>query len=97
MSTEEDKFKSSKRRLKDDNAVKKQVKIAKAHGLTDKHKAVKEPHRMAKHHAMDCGQPGCVLCGNPRKIFKELTTQEKRMYQDVDKTSDKKSNGSIPP
>ena len=97
MSTEEDKFKNSKRRLKDDNAVKKQVKIAKAHGLTDKDKAVKEPHRMAKHHAMDCGQPGCVLCGNPRKIFKELTAQDKRMYQDVDKTTDKKSNGNIPP
>ena len=93
MSTEEDKFKNSKRRLKDENAVKKQTKIAKAHGLTDKDKAVKEPHRMAKHHAMDCGQPGCMLCGNPRKIFKELTQQEKRLFQDVDTPNDKHSNG----
>jgi len=30
MSTEEDKFKHSKRLLKDDNAIKKQIKIAKA-------------------------------------------------------------------
>jgi len=59
MSTEEDKFKHSKRLQKEENAVKKQTKIAKAHGLTDKDKAIKEPHRLAKHHAMDCGQPGC--------------------------------------
>ena len=96
MSTEEDKFKHSKRLQKDENAVKKQVKIARAHGLTDKDRAVKEPHRMAKHHAMDCGQPGCMLCGNPRKVFKELTAQEKRMYQDTEQTRDKHSNG-LPP
>jgi hypothetical protein len=70
MSTEEDKFKHSKRLQKEENAVKKQTKIAKAHGLTDKDKAIKEPHRLAKHHAMDCGQPGCVMCGNPRKTHK---------------------------
>jgi hypothetical protein len=96
MSSDVDKFKNSKRRLKDDTAVNKQVKIAKAHGLTDKDRVVKEPHRMAKHHAMDCGQPGCVLCGNPRKIFNELTTQEKRLFQDVDSPPAKHTNG-VPP
>ena len=44
MSTEEDKFKKSKRLQKDENAVAKQVKIAKAHGLTDKDKAIKDRH-----------------------------------------------------
>ena len=97
MSTEEDKFKHSKRLQKDDNAVKKQVKIARAHGLTNKDKAIKEPHRMAKHHAMDCGQPGCMLCGNPRKTHKDkLTAQEKRLFQDTEKTTDRHSNG-LPP
>ncbi len=96
MSSDVDKFKNSKRRLKDDTTVNKQVKIAKAHGLTDKDRVVKEPHRMAKHHAMDCGQPGCVLCGNPRKIFKELTAQEKRLFQDVDSPPAKHTNG-VPP
>lgn len=94
MSTEQDKFKNSKRRLKDENAVKKQVKIAKQHGLTNKDKAVKEPHRMAKHHAMDCGNPECFLCGNPRKTHKDkLTAQEKRMFQDLDSVRDTHSNG----
>ena len=96
MSDDNDKFKNSKRRLKDENAVKKQVKIAKSHGLTDKDLAVKEPHRMAKHHAMDCGRPGCMLCGNPRKTFKELTAQEKRLFQDADSERDRHSNG-LPP
>jgi hypothetical protein len=97
MNAESDKFKMSKRRLKDENAVKKQVKIAKAHGLTDKDKAVKEPHRLVKHHAMDCGNPECYLCGNPRKTHKDkLTAQEKRLFQDLEKTTDKHSNGVKP-
>lgn len=96
MSNDLAKYLNSRRRFKDETAIKKQVKIAKSHGLTNKDRAIKEPHRMAKHHAMDCGQPGCMLCGNPRKIFKELTTQEKRMYQDLDTTNDKHSNGLLP-
>jgi hypothetical protein len=94
MSKEEDKFKKSKRLLKDENAVARQVKIAKAHGLTDKDKAVKEPHRLVKHHVMDCGNPQCPLCGNPRRTHKDtLTAQEKRLFQDVEKVSDRHSNG----
>jgi hypothetical protein len=88
MSTEEDKFKHSKRLLKDENAVKKQVKIAKAAGMP-----VDKPHKFTKHHALDCGNPNCIMCGNPRKLFKELTTQEKRLFQDIDKEHDRHSNG----
>jgi hypothetical protein len=53
MSTEQDRFKNSKRRLRDESAVKKQTKIAKAYGVP-----VTEPHKFAKHHAMNCGHPG---------------------------------------
>jgi hypothetical protein len=94
MSKEEDKFKHSKRLLKDENAIAKQVKIAKEHGLTEKDKTIKEPHRLAKHHAMDCGNPDCYLCGNPRKTHKDkLTAQEKRLFQDLDSVRDTHSNG----
>jgi hypothetical protein len=93
MSTEQDKLKNSKRRHADETAINRQVKIAKEHGLTEKDRAIKEPHRMVKHHAMDCGQPGCVLCGNPRKLFNELTTQEKRLFQDTDAVRKRHSNG----
>jgi hypothetical protein len=88
MSTEEDKFKHSKRLQQDENAVKKQTKIAKQYGSI-----VEEPHKFAKHHAMNCGNPNCVMCGNPRKTFNELTQQEKRLFQDVEKVTDKRSNG----
>jgi hypothetical protein len=93
MANELAKYLNSRRRQKDENAVKKQLKIAKQHSLGFYDKKVKEPHRMSKHHAMDCGQPGCILCGNPRKIFKERTTQEKRLFQDTEKITDRHSNG----
>jgi hypothetical protein len=95
MSNSNDKFKNSRRRQKDENAVHKQVKIAKSKAGPDG-KDVKQPHRLAKKHAMDCGNPKCVLCGNPRKIFKQLTQQEKSLFQDLDNITDKKSNG-LPP
>ncbi len=79
MSTEQDKFKHSKRIQRDENAVKKQTRIAKQYGSS-----VEEPHRFVKHHAMNCGDPNCVMCANPRKIFKEPTQQEKRLFQDLD-------------
>lgn len=95
MSHEQDKIKNSKRRLKDENAIKKQVKIAKQHATSEYTPGdITQPHRLVKKHAMDCGNPECFLCGNPRKTHKDkLTTQEKRMFQDMDGTTDKKSNG----
>lgn len=94
MSNDTAKFINSQRRHKTDVHIARQVKIAKAHGLTNRDKAIREPHRLAKHHTMDCGNPKCYLCGNPRKTHKDkLTAQEKRLYQDLDKTTDKHSNG----
>jgi hypothetical protein len=91
MSNDLARYLNSKRRHKTDVAISRQVKIAKAHGST---LAVKQPHRLAKHHAMDCGNPQCYLCGNPRKTHKDrLTQQEKRLFQDLEQTTDKHSNG----
>ena len=88
MHTPQERDKKNLRIQRDENAVKKQTKIARAHGMD-----VKEPHKFVKHHAMDCGNPRCVLCGNPRKTFSELTTQEKRIFQDTERQRDKHSNG----
>ena len=89
MSTEQDKIKKNKRIQKDENAVKKQTKIAKTFGVP-----VKEPHKFAKHHALDCGNPKCLLCSR-EKVFGEPTMQQKRFDQDVDHASDRRSNGLI--
>lgn len=76
MSTDRERFKHSRRLLKDENAVRKQVRIAKEYGIT-----VKEPHKFHKHHALNCGNPDCYMCSNPRKIWGEKTMQERRFEQ----------------
>lgn len=93
MSNDLAKYINSRRRHKTDVAIARQVKIARSKG-TYNQANIKQPHRLAKHHAMDCGNPHCFLCGNPRKTHKDrLTAQEKRLFQDLDQTTDKHSNG----
>jgi hypothetical protein len=92
MSTEEDKFKHSKRLLKDDNAINKQLKIAKEMGHMGHTKYVNEPHRLNKHHVLDCGNPKCIIC-HSEKVFGEKTIKERKFNQDVEHTTDKRSNG----
>jgi hypothetical protein len=90
MSTEEDKFKHSKRLLKDENAINKQLKLAKEFGVP-----VKEPHKFAKQHALDCGNPQCLLCSS-EKVLGKKTIKERRFEQDVDTRTDRRSNGVEP-
>jgi hypothetical protein len=75
---EEAKVKHSKRIQQKQNYVKKQTKIAKAHGLPVK---LGEEHRLQDHAAMNCGIPKCPMCMNPRRQFKEKTIQEKSFEQ----------------
>jgi hypothetical protein len=93
MANELAKYLNSRRRHRTNVAIARQVRIARQHGLGANDRHIKEPHRHAKHHAMDCGQPGCMLCGNPRRIFKERTIQEQRQEQDADRVTDRHSNG----
>lgn len=76
MSNEETKFKRSRRIHAKKVAVKRQERIARSHGIVEK-----QPHRYLKHHALNCHTPQCIMCGNPRKIWKEETIQEKRFKQ----------------
>ena len=87
MSTEEDKFKHSKRLLKDENAINKQLKIAREFGVP-----IKEPHKFAKQHALDCGNPQCLLCSS-EKVLGKKTIKERRFDQDIDTPTDRRSNG----
>lgn len=93
MANEFAKFKNSRRRAKTDRAIARQVKIAKGHATYNPINIL-QSHRLAKHHAMDCGNPKCFLCGNPRKTHKDrLTAQEKRLFQDLDNRPQRHSNG----
>ena len=89
---QQSKEKHSKRIHQKENHVKKQAKIAKqVLGLNEK-----QPHRFAKHSPANCGNPKCLMCGNPRKTLKELTVQEQRQLQDLEALRDKRSNGIVP-
>lgn len=92
MSTPAEKYKNAARRFRDEKAVKRQTRILKSHGPVDD-VLLKEPHRYHKQHSLNCGNPSCFMCANPRKIFKEKTIQEQRFYQDIDSPNDKHSNG----
>lgn len=76
MSNPDDKSKRSRRIQQDDRAIQRQVTIAKTVGLP-----VVEAHRYIKKRAMDCGNPECPVCGNPRKLYKQKTIQERRQEQ----------------
>jgi len=97
MSTSEERDRHGKRIQRTERAIKRQLKIARGSHILEPDNApyIKQPHRLHKRHAMDCGNPDCGLCGNPRHIHKDgLTVQEKRFYQDVDTVRETHSNGS---
>lgn len=70
------KEKHSKRIQQKDNHIKRQVNIRKSHGFPED-----EPHRYHKVSGCTCGNSKCVMCGNPRKFFKETTIQEQSFDQ----------------
>ena len=78
MSDEQDRFKHSRRISRTRDAEMRQVRIARAHGIT-----VKEYHRYAKHHAMNWGRPHCMLCTNPRRTWREKTIQEQKFEKQI--------------
>lgn len=83
MSNELVKEKHSKRLHDDETHIKKRHKLLKAKSAyISGHDVDKQPHRLHKVTGMNCGNPNCVMCGNPRKMFKELTIQEQKFYQD---------------
>ena len=93
MSAEEIKFKHSKRRHQDENAVNRQIRIAKEKHIIETGQLIDNPHKYHKKHAMDCGNPKCMLCSNPRRTWKELTIQEKRQLQEMDVQRIRHGNG----
>lgn len=59
------------------NHINRQLKIANSHKVP-----VKVPHKLQKIKAMNCGNPKCIMCSNPRKLWKEVTIQEKKFLED---------------
>ena len=79
MSNPDQKEKHSKRLHKEESAIKKQQKIAMQHGAS-RLDVERESHRFAKHKAMDCGNPDCAMCGNPRHVHKNSETKQEKSF-----------------
>lgn len=82
MSDPETREHHSRRLHADETHVKKRLRL-----LKDKHSFVgrnleKQPHRLHKVSGMNCGNPHCVMCMNPRKAWGDVTIQEKRFLQE---------------
>ena len=77
MSDTDSKLKHSKRIHQKENHVSRQMDIRKAHHFPEEHDA----HRLHKVSGMNCGDPSCAMCGNPRKFFHEKTIQEQSFEQ----------------
>jgi hypothetical protein len=73
----DDRTKKTKRLQRTANIIKKQLRIAKSFGLTH---LLKQPHRLAKHHALDCGNTECLVC-HSEKVFNKPTLQKRKFIQ----------------
>jgi hypothetical protein len=73
----DNKDKKANRLQRTTNAINKQLRIAKSLGMTH---LLKQPHRLAKHHALDCGNPKCLVC-HSEKVFRKPTLQERKFIQ----------------
>lgn len=83
MSDQKSREQRSKRLHDEETKVLKRSKTLKElHVYFPKHPVTEQPHRLHKNTGMNCGNPNCIMCSNPRKIFHERTLQEQSFRQD---------------
>lgn len=100
MSDQVEKYHHSRRLHAKARAIQRQMRIRRMHsfgvnGMSEAGAKYDQPHRYHKRSGMTCGNSNCVMCGNPRKFWKERTIQEKRMMQDLedrDQNQDENNN-----
>ena len=97
MSDENTRNERSKRIKRDHRSIKKQLKIAKAYSIDVDNK---DKHRLSKLKVLNCGDPNCFLCANPRKFNKgkninSLTTKERAFLETINWIEDEEENDMI--
>lgn len=97
MSNEQSKAAHGRRIQQKNRHIARQVRIRQAHKFPGINTGkIDSPHRYHKKSGVTCGDSNCVMCGNPRKFFKELTMQELRLMQDLDRQPRRRTNGIVP-
>lgn len=79
----EDSLKRLTRRQQKKNHIKKQAGLRSLYVCAESDPYHDQPHRYHKTKSLNCGDPNCMLCGNPRKFFGALTIQE-RKFNEID-------------
>jgi len=76
MSDENTKVKRSTRKHNTHTVIEKRRKLLKEYNMDSNNSVyIRQYHRLAKMNGINCGNPGCFLCINPRK-YGEKTIQE---------------------
>ena len=71
-----DKEKRNKRFIQKDRHIKRELGILAKCSFPQDHNYYIQPHRLHKKHATNCGNPRCLVCSNPRKIWGQKTLKE---------------------
>lgn len=74
------KYRKALRRYQDHLAVVRQLTIR---YYNSSESVVKQPGRFRKHHANNCGRSMCMMCSNPRKMWKRKTLAEISVLQQL--------------
>jgi len=82
MSDENTKVKRSSRKHDTWRVILKRKKLVKSYGIPTDYTNC--GHKLAKRNGINCGDPKCLMCMNPRRSYKEKTIQEKSFEQTVD-------------
>lgn len=72
-------MKRADRRARTKKFVAKQLRIARLCGILNV-----VAGKFKKKHALDCGNPRCRICGNPRKLWKTLPIKEQSMKEAIE-------------
>lgn len=94
MSDENIRNKRAKRIKHDFRSIEKQLKIAKTFNINVDDN---DKHRLAKLKVLNCGDPNCFLCSNPRKFNKgkninELTVKERAFLETINWSDDEEES-----
>lgn len=97
MSDENTRNERAKRFKNDFRSIRKQLKLAQAYKVDVE---AKDVHRLAKIKVLNCGDPNCFLCTNPRKFNKgkninSLTTKERAFLETINWGDDEEENDVI--
>jgi hypothetical protein len=98
MSDENTKNQHSRRLHQDQVAIDRQITIAKNYDMhrNTTWKYIDQPHRNHKKAILNCGDPKCYMCMNPRRADGEETIQERRHKQDLEQVRNRHNNGNPP-